>query len=88
MQRADKIILPLMVIAQLRAGFAVGKRGDENEQVLQRFLNSERVSIFSPNENTCYIYSRLFSYRRGSRSASHRFSNCKMSLRSVVRHPG
>ena len=56
MQRADEIILPLMVIAELRAGFAVGKRGGENEQVLQRFLNSDRVSILSPNENTCYIY--------------------------------
>ena len=65
MQRADEIILPLMVIAQLRAGFAVGKRGDENEQILQRFLNSDRVSILSPNENTCYIYARLFSYLRG-----------------------
>ena len=65
MQRADEIILPLMVIAELRAGFAVGKRGGENEQVLQRFLNSDRVSILSPNENTCYIYARLFSYLRG-----------------------
>ncbi len=65
LQKADQIILPLMVIAELRAGFAVGKRGDENEQVLQRFLNSDRVSIMSPNEDTCYIYARLFSYLRG-----------------------
>ena len=64
-QRADQIILPLMVIAELRAGFAVGKRGDENEQVLQRFLNSDRVFIRSPNESTCFIYARLFSYLRG-----------------------
>ena len=63
-QRADQIILPLMVIAELRAGFAVGKRGDANEQILQRFLNSDRVSIGSPNENTCYIYARLYSYLR------------------------
>lgn len=63
-QRADQIILPLMVIAELRAGFAMGKRGDKNEQILQRFLNSDRVSIGSPNENTCYIYARLYSYLR------------------------
>ena len=61
-QTADEIILPLMVIAELRSGFAVGRKGDENEQVLQRFLNSKRVSIANPNENTTFIYARLFSY--------------------------
>lgn len=63
-QTADQIILPLMVIAELRSGFAVGRKGDENEQTLQRFLNSKRVSIVNPNENTTFIYARLFSYLR------------------------
>jgi tRNA(fMet)-specific endonuclease VapC len=63
-QRADEIILPLQVVAELRAGFAVGKKGDENERILQRFLNSKRVSIKKPNEGTTFIYARLFAYLR------------------------
>ena len=34
---ADAIFLPLMVMAELRAGFAVGSQGPENERILQRF---------------------------------------------------
>lgn len=63
-QIADEIILPLMVVAELRAGFAVGRKGDENEKTLQRFLNSSRVTIKNPNEDTTYIYARLFAYLR------------------------
>lgn len=63
-QRADIILLPLMVLAELRAGFSVGRKGDENEAVLQRFLNSPRVSIVCPDENTSFVYARLFGYLR------------------------
>ena len=63
-QTADEIILPLMVVAELRAGFAIGRKGAENEKILQRFLNSNRVSIQNPNEGTTYIYARLFNYLR------------------------
>ena len=63
-RQADRILLPLPVIAELRGGFAVGRKGVENEAILQRFLNSNRVSIESPNENTTFIYAKLYSYLR------------------------
>lgn len=63
-QTADEIILPLMVVAELRSGFAAGRNGDKNEKILQRFLNSKRVSVKSPNEGTTFIYARLFTYLR------------------------
>ena len=66
LQIADEIILPLPVIAELRAGFAVGRKGDENEPILQRFLNSRRVSIANPSESTSFVYARLFSYLRSN----------------------
>ncbi|MDE0766944.1 MAG: type II toxin-antitoxin system VapC family toxin [Opitutaceae bacterium] len=64
MQKADRILLPLMVVAELRAGFSVGRKGAENEAILQRFLNSPRVSIESPDESTTFVYARLFGYLR------------------------
>lgn len=63
-QIADELILPLMVLGELRAGFSVGRRGGENERTLQRFLNSKRVAVKSPNEDTTYLYARLFAYLR------------------------
>lgn len=63
-QVADELLIPLMVLAELRAGFSLGRRGDENEKILQRFLNSKRVAVKQPNEATTYIYARLFAYLR------------------------
>jgi len=63
-QRAERILAPLVVIAELRAGFAVGRKGDQNEAVLQRFLSSKRVAIACPDEATTFAYARLFAYLR------------------------
>ena len=63
-QTADEILVPLIVVAELRAGFSAGRKGDENEKILQRFLNSKRVFIKSPDEGTTFIYARLFNYLR------------------------
>ena len=63
-RRADSILIPLPVIAELRAGFGIGSKGAQNESVLQRFLNSKRVSIVLPDESTTFVYSRLYGYLR------------------------
>jgi tRNA(fMet)-specific endonuclease VapC len=59
-QKADRIFLPLIVLAELRSGFLVGSRGPENEQVLTRFLSSPRVAVLSPDQETTHHYARLF----------------------------
>lgn len=61
-QCADEIILPLIVLAELRAGFFSGAQGVQNEAVLERFMNSPRVRVGSPDESTTFIYARLHSY--------------------------
>jgi tRNA(fMet)-specific endonuclease VapC len=43
LEKADSIYLPFVVLAELRAGFAVGKRGTENESVLGLFLSKPEV---------------------------------------------
>ena len=41
---AEAVLLPFVVIAELRAGFALGKRGAENERVLRTFLAKPGVA--------------------------------------------
>ena len=60
LQRADRIFLPLMVLAELRVGFLLGSRSGENERVLNRFLESVRVRVLSPDNQTTHHYAHLF----------------------------
>jgi tRNA(fMet)-specific endonuclease VapC len=57
---AERVCIPFVVLAELRAGFAVGKHGAENERVLQRFLAKPGVSTLFPDESTTRIYANLF----------------------------
>lgn len=57
---AEKVFLPLPVLAELRAGFACGTRGRENEATLTLFLQEPRVEVLSPDETTSFFYSRLY----------------------------
>ena len=53
-QEAERVFLPLMVLAELRAGFLCGTRSQENEATLTRFLNSPRVEVLYPEEQTTH----------------------------------
>jgi tRNA(fMet)-specific endonuclease VapC len=59
-RRARTLFLPLMVLAELRAGFAAGRQTAANTANLQRFLNSSRVTVLLPDEQTTHHYARLF----------------------------
>ena len=61
---ADQIYLPFVVLAELRAGFTAGSRGQKNEAALTRFLGSPRVQTLLPDEPTTHHYARLFGYLR------------------------
>ena len=61
---ADRIHLPFVVVAELRAGFAVGARGKKNEAALTRFLGSPRVVAAFPDEQTTHHYATLYAYLR------------------------
>ncbi len=60
LQGADDVFLPFVVLAELRAGFAHGSRGLENERVLQRFLSKPGVAVLYPEEQTTRIYAGLY----------------------------
>ncbi len=60
LEQAETISVPFVVIAELRAGFAVGSRGQENEKVLRRFLNKPGVSALYVTDATTRAYASLF----------------------------
>jgi tRNA(fMet)-specific endonuclease VapC len=59
-QRAERIHVPLIVIAELRAGFAAGRYRDENEAVLETFLHRPRVRALLPDLDTTRHYAELY----------------------------
>jgi tRNA(fMet)-specific endonuclease VapC len=59
-QTARKIYLPLIVLAELRAGFLAGNQKSTNAAKLQRFTTSERVKILTPDEQTTFHYAQLY----------------------------
>lgn len=57
---ADEILVPFVVLGELRAGFAGGSQGGQNEASLTRFLDSPRVELLFADEETTNHYARLF----------------------------
>ena len=57
---AARICVPFIVVAELRAGFAVGTRGMENERVFEQFLHRERVEVILPIVETTRHYANLY----------------------------
>lgn len=59
-QSSRRIHLPLIVIAELRAGFAAGSRETTNAGVLQQFLQQPGTGILYPDDQTTHHYASLF----------------------------
>jgi tRNA(fMet)-specific endonuclease VapC len=57
---AETVFLPFVVMAELRAGFALGKRTAENERVLRRFLLKDGVAVLYPDDQTTHHYAAVF----------------------------
>ena len=83
-RRAERIFVPFVVLAELRAGFLCGSRSQQNEQVLMRFLNSPRVEVLYADDQTTHHYARLFAQLR--RQATPIPSNDLWIAALVVQH--
>ena len=60
LRRVEWIGLPLVVLAELRAGFLCGSRTAANERNLIAFLDSPRVEVLYPDDATTHHYARLY----------------------------
>ncbi len=59
-EHAEAVLLPFVVLAELRAGFAVGTRGAENERMLLRFLMKPGIDVLFADERTVQHYAAVF----------------------------
>ena len=66
---ARSIAMPVIVLGELRAGFAAGNQESTNAGNLQRFLASPRVSILFPDEQTTHHYAQLYVQLRNKGAA-------------------
>lgn len=51
-ESAESLYLTPIVLGELKAGFLLGRRGEENESSLREFLQSPRVSVLAINDET------------------------------------
>jgi tRNA(fMet)-specific endonuclease VapC len=60
LEEAEAILLPFVVIGELRAGFAHGRRQTENEHTLRRLLLKDGVRVLYADDQTTHHYASVF----------------------------
>lgn len=84
LRSTPRVVLPFIVVAELRAGFAVGSRGSENERVFEQFLRRPRVEVLQPTMGTARHYANL--YRQLRRAGTPIPTNDLWIAALVVQH--
>ena len=59
-----ELLLPLPVVGELQAGFALGSRQRENELLLQRFIDQPNVRLVTLTDQTTQHFARVFAALR------------------------
>ena len=60
LEQADAVVLPFVVVAELRAGFLCGRRSAENEKVLRQLLLKPGVHVQYADDQTTHHYATVF----------------------------
>ena len=60
LEEAELVALPFVVLGELRAGFALGRRQVENERTLRRLLLKEGVRVLFADDQTTHHYASIF----------------------------
>lgn len=56
----EEVWIPLIVLAEIKAGFCGGTERQRNEAMIQRLLTKATVRILLPSRETAEHYARLF----------------------------
>ena len=64
LERVQEILVPFVVIAELRAGFSVGVRQRQNEVTLESFLRRTGVEPLFADDTTTRHYAALYKQLR------------------------
>lgn len=84
LEEADAIVLPFVVVGELCAGFAHGRRPAENEQTLRRFLLKDGVQVLFADDQTTHHYA--VSYRQLRRQGTPIPANDMWLAALVLQH--
>lgn len=57
---AAEVVVPFIVLGELRAGFAKGSREVDNERTLRRFLSKQNVRVAFADEQTTHVYAAIY----------------------------
>ena len=57
---AEEVILPFVVLGEIRAGFVYGNRPAENERTLRKFLLKPDVRVVLPDDQTTHQYAAVY----------------------------
>ena len=60
LEEAESVVLPFVVLGELRAGFSHGRRQAENERTLRRFLLKDGVRVLFADDQTTHHYVAVF----------------------------
>ena len=60
LEEAEAVVLPFVVLGELRAGFTLGRRQVENEHTLRRFLLKDGVHVLYADDQTTHHYATVF----------------------------
>lgn len=63
-QAANRVFLPFITLAELRAGFAFGTKTRENEATLTRVLQRSTVSVLYADSETTHHYAAIYGQLR------------------------
>lgn len=58
-RRAEVVLMPVPVLAELQYGFLNGTKGRQNEAFLRRFLDRARVRVLACDEETAQRFAAL-----------------------------
>ena len=60
LEEAEAILLPFVVLGELRAGFVHGRRQTDNERTLRQFLLKDGVHVLFADDQTTHHYAAVF----------------------------
>lgn len=63
-QRAQSILIPMIVLGELLAGFEVGRRREANLRELEEFQSSPRVRVVQVGKETAKRYAHIYAHLR------------------------
>ena len=65
-EKCAEVWVPFVSLAEIKAGFLLGRRAKDNERLLQALLLKPAVGVLYPDRETTEVYARLFLQLRRS----------------------